>query len=352
MELSLAEIERALKEADDSLHELKRRRGGAAPDGASERRAAPTLRGRREAEAIPSTQRSSAAIKLPHYSGVTALEPYLAQVQLAAHHEGWSDGETAIKVALALEGPALQVLLDLAPEERSNFNALEAALKCRFGQEVSAESSRDELAERRRLMGESLGAFAAEVCSCVRRGFPTFPAEIREELALHAFVRGLAPERLRQHVRLAAPTTLQRALQLAEGAEEVFRASPTTPRPLPQRQHTRAAEREMPEEPRNEALASRAPDCQPPASIVVAPVEETPRKPSSETAMASWLAAGERPEWPAISSRGPELKILHSQWGNIELHNGVLYRRGTVLAVAPRANLAPGHGASAVGQNI
>ncbi|TRY57853.1 hypothetical protein DNTS_017652 [Danionella cerebrum] len=247
VELSLAEIERALQEADESLHALKRRRESAAPDGASARRAAPTLRGRRESEATQRSQRSSAAIKLPRYDGVMTLEPYLAQVQLRGgamvrRRSKWLSRWTF-----------LQVLLDLAPEERNNLDSLKAALKCRFGQRVSAESSRDELAERRRQMGESLGAFAAEVRSCVRRGFPTFPGEVREELGLHAFIRGLAPERLRQHVRLAAPATLQQALQLAEGAEEVFRASPTIQRPLPQKQHSRAAEQEMPEEAKNSA---------------------------------------------------------------------------------------------------
>ncbi|RVE60508.1 hypothetical protein OJAV_G00181480 [Oryzias javanicus] len=40
-----------------------------------------------------------------------------------------------------------------------------------------------------------------------------------------------------------------------------------------------------------------------------------------------WLEAQRRPDWPAVSSQGPELKILHSQWDSLELHNDVLYRR-------------------------
>lgn len=56
--------------------------------------------------------------KLPKSSGMTQLEPYLSQVQLAAWHDGWSKEETATHLALALEGKALQVLLDLAPAEQ------------------------------------------------------------------------------------------------------------------------------------------------------------------------------------------------------------------------------------------
>uniref|UniRef100_A0A3Q3KZ30 Gypsy retrotransposon integrase-like protein 1 n=1 Tax=Mastacembelus armatus TaxID=205130 RepID=A0A3Q3KZ30_9TELE len=40
-----------------------------------------------------------------------------------------------------------------------------------------------------------------------------------------------------------------------------------------------------------------------------------------------WLEARARPDWPAVSSQGPEVKLLHSQWNNLELHCGVIYRR-------------------------
>ncbi|XP_056151328.1 CD109 antigen-like [Lampris incognitus] len=54
--------------------------------------------------------------KLPPYAGITALEPYLAQVKQAAMYHRWSTRDTAVHVALALEGNALQV--ELAPVAR------------------------------------------------------------------------------------------------------------------------------------------------------------------------------------------------------------------------------------------
>ena len=35
---------------------------------------------------------------------------------------------------------------------------------------------------------------------CARRGYPNYSSVVQEDLALHAFLRGLAPELLRQHV--------------------------------------------------------------------------------------------------------------------------------------------------------
>ncbi|RXN10646.1 pleckstrin -like protein [Labeo rohita] len=94
--------------------------------------------------------------KLPRYSGLMPLEPYLAQVDLAALHDRWSCEEAATHLALALEGPALQVLIDLFPEERCDLQALTAALNRHFGQRTSAEQSREELTNRRRREEESV----------------------------------------------------------------------------------------------------------------------------------------------------------------------------------------------------
>lgn len=61
--------------------------------------------------------------KLPQYSRMTPLKPYLGQVDLAALHNELSREETATHLALALDGPALQVLINLFPEERHDLQA-------------------------------------------------------------------------------------------------------------------------------------------------------------------------------------------------------------------------------------
>ncbi len=182
--------------------------------------------------------------KLPRYSGLMPLEPYLAQVDLAALHDGWSREETATHLALVLESPALQVLIDLSPEERRDLQALTAALNRRFGQRTSAEQRREELTDRRRPEGESVGKFAADIWVYARKGYPTFPAASREDLSFHAFLRGLTPERLHQHVRLLSPRDRSEALREAVRAAEVLQAGLATGQSPLQRQLTRAAERE------------------------------------------------------------------------------------------------------------
>ncbi|CAL8235966.1 unnamed protein product [Boreogadus saida] len=135
---------------------------------------------------------SRTAVRLPKYSGVTQLEPYLAQFRLAA----------VVHLALALEGTAAQVLLDLDQADQRDLQALIRALERRLGERISRNESKQLLASHRRREEESLGVYAADVQLLTRRSYPEFSAATREALALHAFLRGLQPESLGQHVRL------------------------------------------------------------------------------------------------------------------------------------------------------
>lgn len=188
------------------------------------------------------------SVKLPKYDGTTQLEPYLSQVHLAAQHSGWDSEEAATHLALALEGKAVQVLRDLAPAEQGDLQALKMALKRRFGQRLLVDQSREELASRRRQGEESLGTFAADVQLHARLGYPHFQAAAQEELALHAFLRGLAPEQLRQHVALIRPQTLGDALHEAERAEGVLTAWPSQKRTLHQQPCVRLTDYDEEEE--------------------------------------------------------------------------------------------------------
>ncbi|KAJ8351980.1 hypothetical protein SKAU_G00234560 [Synaphobranchus kaupii] len=142
-------------------------------------------------------------LKLPRFNGTASLESYLAQLELAAQLGGWTPEQTAGHLALALEGPALEAILDLPPAERQNLQALTAALQRRFIQHRSAEASREKLLSRYRCEEESWGKVAADVQRYAREAYPEFDAAAQEKLALHAFLRALTPERLRDHVSLA-----------------------------------------------------------------------------------------------------------------------------------------------------
>ncbi|CAI5637006.1 unnamed protein product [Oreochromis niloticus] len=274
--------------------------------------------------------------KVPKYNGLTPLEPYLSQVRLAARHNGWSDEEAATHLALALEGDALQVLHDLAPSEQHELQALTIALERRFGQRHSTDQSREQLTNRSRRPGESLGIFAADVLLYARRGYPEFPAAAREELSLHAFLRGLFPERLRQHVCLAMPQTLREALLEAERAELVLTSPPNQQVPPPNYPQIRAAdydrEGEVPEgeqaqEARGMATARATAGGGGWLSLTMQQLKQEQEADATLVQVGAWLEAARRPGWTGVSGQGPEVKAYYSQYNNLETHDGLLYWR-------------------------
>ena len=82
------------------------------------------------------------------------LEPYLAQFRLAEGHNGWGAGKAVVHLALALEGTAVQALLEPAPADQRDLGALTRAV---------GSHSRKLLTRRRRQEGERFGAYAADL---------------------------------------------------------------------------------------------------------------------------------------------------------------------------------------------
>ncbi|MEQ2162802.1 hypothetical protein GOODEAATRI_023547 [Goodea atripinnis] len=122
-------------------------------------------------------------------------EERVMTVEMAAELSGWSPEETALQVALSLEGGALQVVSDLRPRERHNWALVQEALQRRFGKRIYAEHAREQLISRQRLDGETPGSYAADILLRTPQGYPDVETVVQEKLALQAFTRGLRPAR-------------------------------------------------------------------------------------------------------------------------------------------------------------
>ncbi|MGH0123370.1 UNVERIFIED_CONTAM: hypothetical protein FKN15_028461 [Acipenser sinensis] len=161
-------------------------------------------------------------VKAGRYDGTSPWEAYQAKFKMAALNNAWSPTEKAGQLAAALDGKALQVLLDLGPDELDSYDVIATALDRRFGRVEPAVGLRQRLATRIRGPGEKLGVLAADVLYLARRGYPNYPPATQGDLAMEAFGRGLTPNALREQVRLAAPTSLELALAHAERVEAVL----------------------------------------------------------------------------------------------------------------------------------
>lgn len=82
--------------------------------------------------------------ELPRYASIVSPQPYLAQVTPAALH----NGRVMEEIALALEGKAMQVLVDLTPAKQRDYPTVAATLQYRFGQQITTDDMRDRLAHQ------------------------------------------------------------------------------------------------------------------------------------------------------------------------------------------------------------
>ncbi|MGH0127559.1 UNVERIFIED_CONTAM: hypothetical protein FKN15_031313 [Acipenser sinensis] len=161
-------------------------------------------------------------VKAGRYDGTSPWEAYQAKFKMAALNNAWSPTEKADQLAAALDGKALQVLLDLGPDELDSYDVIATALDRRFGRVEPAVGLRQHLATRIRGPREKLGVLAADVLYLALRGYPDYPPATQGDLAMEAFVRGLTPNALCQQVRLDTPTSLELALAHAERVEAVL----------------------------------------------------------------------------------------------------------------------------------
>ncbi|KAF6211273.1 hypothetical protein GE061_014390 [Apolygus lucorum] len=155
------------------------------------------------------------------YEGKTSWEDYAGHLDIVSAANGWSVERKGQKLASALRGPALGVVLAMVPpEDRMNFICLSTVLKLRFGQEHLSLKWQSELQSKEQRPSESLADFALDIERIVRLATPNWPEQCRDEVALHAFLRGLRDQGAKKILSCYAPRTLQDALtraQLMEG---------------------------------------------------------------------------------------------------------------------------------------
>ncbi|KAL7868841.1 hypothetical protein SRHO_G00102250 [Serrasalmus rhombeus] len=161
-------------------------------------------------------------LSLPCYNGDADWAAFEAQLEVVASCEGWSDAETAAQLCLALQGPALRVLVELPAECRRELAPLKRALMTRFGRQPDESAAKLLLANRRRNRGERIGVLASEVALLVRLAYLSFPREAQQQLSLDHFVRALESGELQMHVRLANPITINAAVDEATRAEAIL----------------------------------------------------------------------------------------------------------------------------------
>ncbi|MGH0183303.1 UNVERIFIED_CONTAM: hypothetical protein FKN15_011552 [Acipenser sinensis] len=161
--------------------------------------------------------------KLPCFSDQASLEAFLAQFELAAtEHVWWHFGDPT--------------------------GVLLRALKRRFGESEPYLLLQDQLQNRRQIHGERLGVLGTAINRLPRRAYCSEDNSFIRRIALDAFLRSIEPPELRYQVHLAAPATLDEAIDRSTTIKAIFLDQPAahspTSRPISWTQSDMDRERE------------------------------------------------------------------------------------------------------------
>jgi hypothetical protein len=135
---------------------------------------------------------------------------------------GWNEADQAHNLAVCLRGTALQVLTDLSPDDRRNYDRLMDVLNTRFGPANRAEMYMAELKGRRRHKGEPLRELGQEIRRLTSLAYPGMAIEWRERMAQQHFQDAVDDAEIRVRLFQATPQTLEQAITLALETENFY----------------------------------------------------------------------------------------------------------------------------------
>ena len=157
-------------------------------------------------------KKSSPAVKLEKYSGVTDLKTYLVKFDYMANYYGWTSDDRVFHLTTSLDGAAGQLLWELSqsPTEAE----VRRLLNSRFGHSDQQERFRAELRTRCRRPGESIPALYTDIRRLLSLSYPGQSGDIYDTIGKDCFLDALGDSALRIRVLDQSPKTLEDALNV------------------------------------------------------------------------------------------------------------------------------------------
>ena len=155
-------------------------------------------------------------LALEKYDGTTVdWADFDQRLDIVGRSNGWSEEEKGLYLAASLVGSARAVLKGLTGIQCQDFALVYGRLKAKFDNENRVDASRTELRSYKRAAGRSLLEYADGIESLVDKGYPGLPGDVRQTIAIDAFLRGLPPGNVRVHTQLQKCKTLSAAMDFA-----------------------------------------------------------------------------------------------------------------------------------------
>ena len=199
------------------------------PDGGGERDKPSGRSGRRQSSSpagrSSTSSKSSKWMKPDKFNGSGSVETFLAQFDICADYNGWTDKDKAAHLKCCLTGTAGQLIWDSGQPDAMSYSDLRQKLRRRFGSQDQQEKFQAELRARRRRRGETLAELYQDVRRLMTMAYPgEGTSSLCEQIAKDYFIMALADRDLELKIREREPQDLESAFKHAVRLEAYDKA--------------------------------------------------------------------------------------------------------------------------------
>lgn len=149
--------------------------------------------------------RGDRKLPTPKYDGTTDVTRFLTTFQEVSDANEWDDEARAIRLKLALQGTAADLV------QGDDYETLAESLLTRF--EMTREEARRELKSLRLKPGQDIHVFGDRVMKLVRLSDPEQNAEARDEFATRELVEAITDRHLTREFRVLQPINFADAIR-------------------------------------------------------------------------------------------------------------------------------------------
>ena len=188
---------------------------------------------RRQSVVTKREKRQRKPIPLEKYDGVTTdWTDFEQQFDIVCRSNQWDPEEQGLYLAASLTGSARTVLKGLTGAECQEFERVYALLRAKFDNQNRMEAWRTEFRNYKRTTDTKLLDYADGIERLLDKGYPRLPEEVRQTMAVDAFLRGLPPGPMRVHTQLQKCPTLRAAADFASHFEQAEAEGGSTKKPV------------------------------------------------------------------------------------------------------------------------
>lgn len=159
--------------------------------------------------------------KIPRFNGKVSWDAYLAQFQIMANANHWTDSQKAYALSTSLEDRAVEVLANIPETDRSDFTKLVTKLETRFGTGHKQQQSQALLSVLRRKKNEPIPELVERISWHVRIANPEASGEVQDIMVLQCLQRAV-DDRMQDELVRRGARTLQEVVQVLT-TEEALR---------------------------------------------------------------------------------------------------------------------------------